>query len=56
MLAAQADVYKRQQRGNAEFADHVWWQNIEAEPLASGFDFMYFTHGEEKLQIGRAHV
>lgn len=23
--------------------------NIEAEPLASGFDFMYFTHGEEKL-------
>lgn len=45
----QNGIYANGQRGNAEFADHVWWQNIEAEPLASGFDFMYFTHGEEKL-------
>ena len=45
----QNGIYANGQRGNAEFADHVWWQHIEAEPLASGFDFMYFTHGEEKL-------
>lgn len=32
----QNGIYANGQRGNAEFADHVWWQHIEAEPLASG--------------------
>lgn len=45
----QNGIYANGQRGSAEFADHLWWQVVEAEPLASGFDFMYYTHGKEDL-------
>ena len=42
-------IYANGQRGTAEFADHLWWQNVGAEPLASGYAFMYYTHGSEDL-------
>ncbi len=42
-------IYASGQRGNNEFSDHLWWQNVEAETLASGYDFMYYTHGTEDL-------
>jgi len=45
----QNGIYASGQRGNGEFADHIWWQTVEAEPLASGYDFMYYTHGDEDL-------
>lgn len=42
-------IYANGQRGKAEFADHIWWQNIQTEQLASGYPFMYYTHGKEDL-------
>ncbi len=42
-------IYANGQRGTAEFGDHLWWQKVQAEPLASGFAFMYYTHGSEEL-------
>lgn len=42
-------IYANGQRGTAEFADHIWWQNIQAEALATGFPFMYYTHGKDDL-------
>ncbi|MDE6925072.1 MAG: ABC transporter substrate-binding protein, partial [Acetatifactor sp.] len=42
-------IYANGQRGSNEFSDHLWWQNVGAEPLASGFSFMYYTHGKEDL-------
>ena len=42
-------VYANGQRGCCEFADHLWWQKLQVESLASGYDFMYYTHGDEKL-------
>ncbi len=42
-------IYANGQRGSTEFADHLWWQNVQAEALASGFAFMYYTHGNEEL-------
>lgn len=46
---AQNGIYASGQRGSNEFSDHLWWQNVGAETLASGTDFMYYFHGEEKL-------
>lgn len=42
-------IYANGQRGSNEFSDHLWWQNVQAEALASGFPFMYYTHGKEDL-------
>lgn len=42
-------IYANGQRGTAEFSDHIWWQNVQAEALASGYSFMYYTHGSDKL-------
>lgn len=42
-------IYANGQRGSTEFSDHLWWQNVGAEALASGFSFMYYTHGKEDL-------
>lgn len=47
--AKEEGIYANGQRGTGEFSDHLWWQKIEAEPLASGFAFMYYTHGKEDL-------
>ena len=45
----QNGIYANGQRGSNEFGDHLWWQVKGAEPLASGYEFMYYTHGEEAL-------
>ena len=42
-------IYANGQRGSNEFGDHLWWQNVGADNLASGYDFMYYTHGSEEL-------
>lgn len=42
-------IYANGQRGSNEFTDHLWWQYRQVEALASGYDFMYYSHGEEKL-------
>ncbi|MBE5960546.1 MAG: extracellular solute-binding protein [Lachnospiraceae bacterium] len=46
---SQNGIYANGQRGSNEFSDHLWWQNVGAETLASGYDFMYYPHGEETL-------
>ncbi|MCM1026455.1 MAG: ABC transporter substrate-binding protein [Roseburia sp.] len=50
-LAAEREngIYANGQRGNVEFADHLWWQEIQTEALATGYPFMYYTHGTEAL-------
>lgn len=45
----QNGIYANGQRGSNEFGDHLWWQNVGADVLASGYDFMYYTHGSEDL-------
>lgn len=42
-------IYANGQRGSNEFGDHLWWQNVGVDTLASGFDFLYYTHGKEDL-------
>ncbi|MCR4901603.1 MAG: ABC transporter substrate-binding protein [Butyrivibrio sp.] len=42
-------IYANGQRGSNEFGDHLWWQNVGADNLASGYDFMYYTHNSEDL-------
>ena len=37
-------IYANGQRGSNEFSDHLWWQNVGADTLASGYDFMYYIN------------
>lgn len=45
----QNGIYANGQRGSNEFGDHLWWQHVGADALASGYDFMYYINEDGSL-------